>query len=1053
MAELNLIGGSPTENLASRQADVDLAEETSFGETLGAAWDMNLGPQIWKTLSAKVNNEAEEGFSPQMWIEENGHLVPPEYHGRFSGTRSRGEAHELMLRLNDDLQNQKIIQAKGGTGLAAVLMAGMVDIDMPIAVATGGISKGATIAGRFGKGAKSGAVTGAAIEAGHLAVDPLAETSDIINGALFGTAFGGVGGALLGKRARATADEFNAAKPQLAQETPDAWPEFVDSEQSLGAQYRGNDVVDTSEMSPDQLAEYNRARDTMRKTAGAEGESVSDLLETTAAEDGKVGKMGSKFTDAITKIPGLRSLFDDVASGGTIMKAMAFDLLESPAGRVRNNRSAAALQDRYERLLGTELLPIENAYQAWRKNRAAGAWSDMNGASRAEYDKAVLQEMDKRFQKRTDLTEDPLVKQAADALDAHYKTDLEIKKGRDGEKAVDGSDGLNPKSGHYTRAWDGNAIRKVMRSGVERTRIEALLERAYHTANPHIDVEHAQIVAKAIVRRALAKEDGIDSNLLMTMNADGQEYLRQVLKDSGYADENFDSLLKALKGKSEEAGMLGSNKGKIELDMTMSDGDLSLYDLINTNITELTQRNIRKTAGAAALARKGITNKGQRKTMIDAAIAEMISRGDTNTVKHRETLENMFTYFDGAAIAGGIHPVIARVKRITNLGLLNQMGMTQLGETGAQIQAVGVQTWKRHAKDVFKTMDEEGPHSRLAKELEVFHGRLGEDHLLFRPELQLDDLRQGAAAGASDTFASNVMKGWGMDLDGFLNSLDGALGKGQRLQGYISGFYYVKSMQQKIAVTSMADKVFQRLRDGVDARLLHDIGIDPAQFSRYLDDAEFTPEGYLDRLNMERWDVKDADDFATALNRYSHQVVQKGLTGEDSQWWHQSWGAIFSHLKTFPLMAMQKQAARNMNMGAPVMTAQVAMGLATASMAYTAKQVINAKGVPEYSEMALGGFGMSNMTGWFPMMADPIAAMLGMNDLRFNQYGRHSASTGIIGTPAAIPTLNRMLHIPGAVNPVSQMSRNDRIRALQAAPLVGNAFGFTAIWNSMKTKN
>ena len=220
--------------------------------------------------------------------------------------------------------------------------------------------------------------------------------------------------------------------------------------------------------------------------------------------------------------------------------------------------------------------------------------------------------------------------------------------------------------------------------------------------------------------------------------------------------------------------------------------------------------------------------------------------------------------------------------------------------------------------------------------------------------------------------------------------------------------------------------------DGYLDKLLHDIGIDPAQFSRYLDDAEFSPEGYLDRLNMERWDVTDADDFATALNRYAHQVVQKGLTGEDSQWWHQSWGAIFSHLKTFPLMAMQKQAA---------------------SMAYTAKQVINAKGVPEYSEMALGGFGMSNMTGWFPMMSDPIAAMLGMNDLRFNQYGRHSASTGIIGTPAAIPTLNRMLHIPGAVSPVSQMSRNDRIRALQAAPLVGNAFGFTAIWNSMKTNN
>ena len=1032
----NLLGQETFQaELASRDETAQLAEDTSFGETVGAAFQGNLGPQMWKTLDSKFTHAPHEGFDPTAWLETQGTAVPLSMHDKFSGTRSPAEAAELASRIQDDIQNQKIRGAKGATGVAAVLLAGMVDVDAPLTLMSGGLTKAATLGGRVLKGSASGAAVGAAMGAGQAAFDPLAETSDIIFGALMGAGFGGAGGLALNRSFDDAAQEFADAKPHLTGSN-DPYTTFVDSESSLGAHYRADDAIDTSEMSETQKAILEESRATLRTTSGVAGESVSDLMEDMAGAEGYTAQAGRKLAEGIAKVPGLRSLFDDVATGGTIMKAMAYDLLESPAGRVRNNNSAAALSSKYERVLATELVPVDTAFNAWHKRSSEGVFSNITGQSRKQFDLEVLEEMNNRFHGGPKTT-DPLIAQAADALDAHYKRDVEIKRGRDGEQAVDGSDTLEARSGHYTRQWDGQAIRQVMKRGVSRTRIENLIAAAYVKMHPQLKAEgHDNVVAKAIVRRALAKEDGVDSNMLMTLNSDGQEFLRQTLKDSGYSDENFDSLMAALAGKAEERGMLGSQKARIELDMRLSDGDLSMMDLINTNITELTQRNTRATAGAAALARKGITNRGQRKTMIDAAINEMVARGDTNVQKHRETLENMFTYFDGGPISGGVSPVVTRMKRITNLALLNQMGLTQLGETGAQISAVGMDTWKRHAKDLFRTLDEEGPHGQLASELRPFLGQLGEDHLLFRPELQLDELKRDA--------------GYAMELDDFLSKLDVVLGKGQRLQGYISGFHYVKSQQQKIAVTSMADKVFQRIREGGHELQLHDLGINADQFKKYLDKVEFSEDGYVNKLNMAEWDVKDADDFATALNRYTHQVVQKGLAGEDSQWWHTSWGAIFSHLKTFPLMAMQKQAARNMNMGTPQATAVVTMGLATAGLAYTVKQIINGKGVPEAEAVAKGAFGMSNMTGWFPMFADPVAAMLGMNDFRFNQYGRHSVDTGIIATPAVIPTLNRMAHIPGAVNPVGDMSRNDRIRALQAAPLVGNAFGFTAIFNAMK---
>ena len=172
-------------------------------------------------------------------------------------------------------------------------------------------------------------------------------------------------------------------------------------------------------------------------------------------------------------------------------------------------------------------------------------------------------------------------------------------------------------------------MRNALRRGVTIDRMEALIASAYRKMHPTLKAKgHDVVVAKAIVRRALAQEDGIDSNMLMTMNSDGQEFLRKALNDSGYTGSEFDDLMDALKGKADERGKTSSNKNRIALDMRMSDGDLSLMDLINTNVTDLTRRNVRRTAGAAALARKGITNRAQQKQMIDAAVAEQIARGE-----------------------------------------------------------------------------------------------------------------------------------------------------------------------------------------------------------------------------------------------------------------------------------------------------------------------------------------------------------------------------------------------------------------------------------------
>ena len=55
-------------------------------------------------------------------------------------------------------------------------------------------------------------------------------------------------------------------------------------------------------------------------------------------------------------------------------------------------------------------------------------------------------------------------------------------------------------------------------------------------------------------------------------------------------------------------------------------------------------------------------------------------------------------------------------------------------------------------------------------------------------------------------------------------------------------------------------------------------------------------------------------------------------------------------------------------------------------------------------------FGYSNMTGFMPMAYDPLMTVLGMEDKRFNQYGRHSEIM-----PPVLSWANDAIRLPGAL--------------------------------------
>ncbi|QPC44929.1 hypothetical protein HW532_20850 [Kaustia mangrovi] len=764
-----------------------------------------------------------------------------------------------------------------------------------------------------------------------------------------------------------------------------------------------------------------------------------------------------RFHDSVNATP----LVDDFSrmwrSGSVVAQKLAYDLLENSAGIVRNNRSAAMIKEHYEKkLLGSFMPAYQKAYSAWARSNGIGKWDQIWSAqARERFNRELVGELNARAFDGPDAQRSvhPAVKEAADAHDRWSATDIEVGKGRVGEDSIKGYENLNAYSGYFSQKWSGSKMARLIQSGrYTRKQIRDAIAEGY-VAKHGVQLSDAQVWADAVMRRSMASDRGSDMNLIGILQQDGRAFLEEMLENSGHSRSEIDKLIDRLTGLVEQRGQQGHTKGRVDIDLrTRASNGIDIMDLVDTDVARIVQRRARGTAGQAALARKGIRSKADQTAIKEAIKQEQQARGqsqktgdavtdfvDSDRHLTDEDIDAVFSYFDAGPIAGGLSPTISRIKKLTNLALLNQLGLTQIAETGVQIAAVGWKRWLRHADEGLKAAMR-NPDSPLVTELKHMNVLVPEEKM-FRDDMPVEMDRLGPTGSE------------------FMQKVDHLLNTGQRVQGYMSGFYHVRKAQQRIAVTSAADKIMTNMKglaNDLTPERARDIGLDTDTFNRikqYVDNGtvEFR-DGHLHKMNMDRWDPVDAEDFALSMNRHVYQVVQRAMAGESSYLFHKDGlAALFMHLKSFPLLALNKQAYRNLRISDEVAMQGFMLGLATAGVSYSVKQVVNGRTdrlSPE--QVAKGAFGLSNMAGWIPMWTDPLAGMLGMDSLRFNSYAR-GIEENVISTPAALPTANRVLNLPGALLDVATGSyTNSDIRALQATPIIGNAYGFTAIFNAMK---
>ncbi len=710
-------------------------------------------------------------------------------------------------------------------------------------------------------------------------------------------------------------------------------------------------------------------------------------------------------------------------SNSAVLNWMGHTVFESSNGLNRGRATASAMMENYSKRIQTQLLPVQSAANDWAQRNGKGALGTKYGISnegKAEFNREIMLERNARNNGRK-YSDDEAVIRAADAYDNAARDSLAIGKGRDGEHSIKGMEDVldNP---HYTpQNWSASKITNLIQRGiVTRDDLVVSLAESYREAGMAAGKD-ADAIALAVIRRVQLRDADIDTSVFSLLQGDGRDFLRDSLEMAGVRGPEQEAIMTRLAGAAENRGKQGFAKSRNDVDMqspimTKDGSQLQIVDLLSNDLSGDWQRYTRGVAGSAALARQGITSKANRSEVISAAQAEQRALGEEVTATAE--MEAMFTHFDSGAVKGwsgmdprkgpedqGMLPVM--MKRLTNLAWLGKMGFTQLGETGAIMAQNGVGNWMR--RGVMSNLDKEikAGNKELLNDLAYMTGEIGQDHKLFAEHLSLDEL--------SD-----------LDSGTMMSKIDKNLSTASYVQGFTSFFNSMRGWQQKTAALGVSDKIFrtlndsiksgEQLSDGVKARMWGDLGLDGealTRLERLIENGtiEFSPEGFVNRLNADKWDGDLADMFGASLTRNINQLVQKSMAGEQDAWMHTGWGSVLSHLKTFPLQATQKQFVRHFRHNDPQAYSALGMGLATAGVASMVRAGIDGKaGEMSIEDHAKRAFSYSNMTGFIPMAYDPLMTMIGLDDKRFNQFGRHAEVM-----PPILSMTNNAIRLPGAL--------------------------------------
>lgn len=288
---------------------------------------------------------------------------------------------------------------------------------------------------------------------------------------------------------------------------------------------------------------------------------------------------------------------------------------------------------------------------------------------------------------------------------------------------------------------------------------------------------------------------------------------------------------------------------------------------------------------------------------------------DMGTYVNTQDIRNVFRQMMGLPYDGQLPISVRKIRDAVSLAGMNGLGESQLAEFGLATnrgisglfgmnqvasKTVGkIKQWRN-----MELTPEQQKNTKFLGELQEFSKLYEDMHIMARNNVHFD-MREPTMA--TNAIQKMVETGTGGKYRPTL----------QYLQTRWTGYGAIRTMEEQVAMAGLLQDAMKAVKQTgsftTEARFA-DIGLDLQLLTKKLNDGviELDEAGNIVTMNLHKWSQAEQQTLGVALRRHAGQQVQMGFAGEMSPLMTNPMVAMLMQFRTYPMLAAEKQQARNL---------------------------------------------------------------------------------------------------------------------------------------------
>ena len=658
---------------------------------------------------------------------------------------------------------------------------------------------------------------------------------------------------------------------------------------------------------------------------------------------------------------------EGMASKNPVVRAITNETLEyapGTGGKVVATHSASLDGHKTLMELKSTFHPVRlDSMKSWKRThrKRVMPWDK---SAEMQFDKDVVKELAYRkypSSRAAGIDVDPDIKRTADAYEV-----VEVKRFNTLQNSgAKGYAGIEADSLHIERHWDSTMLNRIKNSHGEPF-VKNLIKKGILASNEFKNPKYSRLgdkltdeyldrtadhMASAIFERMIRRQDTVNIARATHITRQDRKLLEKRLTEIVDNPADVKHIMAATSDRDTRA--MHEYMRQIDVDLNTTVDGISIVDLLDNGLGRQMDTNFRRSAGKAAMAKKGIKSQEDFLDITEAAARwsrkNEPNKGSDQIAKDTTKLQKLWNVVLGDNIEAAPDSTTSRVmrglRRLATLSSMNQVGFAQFSEFGRLVGAVGVRNFMKQIPEL-RTMRRDMITGKYADDMlgdieTAFSVRIGDNHLLDHPVLRSD-----AGGYGLSTESSNA----------FMRGLDTVSNKLLHVQGYINGMNQVMRLQQRMHARGFFMNMSDDLTKGLSpARLRRyaDVGLSEADLkvvAKEMKTKASRTKGWfgqdrIESFNLANFEPDIREKLALAFHKSQNQAIQKHMAGETGWMMESAFGKLMTQFRTFPIVALEKQSIHDLKHldSEAFVTMMASFGFA--STAYMAKTYANSFGL------------------------------------------------------------------------------------------------------------